>query len=126
MTMAAAENDVNPLKPPVSPAAPRKGHRRALQAEVARGDVAATEPHQRCRQEKAIMRRTEAGVSGRKTAWPELPKARRIPDACRALGVCRSTLYKLAAQNKIKLVRIAGRTVVPESEIDRLASEGTA
>ena len=52
------------------------------------------------------------------------PKARRIPDACAALGVSRSTIYKLEAQGKIKLVRIAGRTVVPESEIDRLARQG--
>ena len=66
------------------------------------------------------MQRIEPGVSGRG------PKARRIPEACEALGICRSTLYKLAAQNKLKLVRIAGRTVVPESEIDRLASEGAA
>jgi excisionase family DNA binding protein len=66
------------------------------------------------------MQRIEAGLSGRGR------KARRIPEACEALGICRSTLYKLAAQNKLRLVHIAGRTVVPESEIDRLASEGTA
>jgi predicted DNA-binding transcriptional regulator AlpA len=54
------------------------------------------------------------------------PKARRVPDACRALGISRATLYKLASQSKVRLVRIAGRTVVPEAEIDRLASEGTA
>jgi excisionase family DNA binding protein len=53
------------------------------------------------------------------------PKARRIKDACAALGIGPSTLYKLARQGKVKLVRIAGRTVVPESEIDRIASEGT-
>jgi excisionase family DNA binding protein len=66
------------------------------------------------------MQRIEAGASGRGR------KARRIPDACEALGICRSTLYKLAGQNKLKLVRIAGRTVVPETEIERLGSEGTA
>jgi excisionase family DNA binding protein len=52
------------------------------------------------------------------------PLARRVPDACMALGIGRSTIYKLASEGKIKLVRIAGRTVVPESEIARLASEG--
>jgi excisionase family DNA binding protein len=51
-------------------------------------------------------------------------KARRIPDACRATGISRSTLYKLASQGKVKLVKIGNRTVVPETEIDRLASEG--
>jgi excisionase family DNA binding protein len=51
-------------------------------------------------------------------------KARRVLDACWALGISRATLYKLAAQGKIRLVKIGGRTVVPESEIDRIASEG--
>jgi hypothetical protein len=54
------------------------------------------------------------------------PKARRVADACSALGISRATLYKLSLQGKVKLVKIAGRTVVPEAEIDRLASEGTA
>jgi excisionase family DNA binding protein len=54
------------------------------------------------------------------------PKARRALEACAVLGISRATLYKLAAQGKIRLVKIAGRTLVPESEIDRLASEGTA
>ena len=52
-------------------------------------------------------------------------KARRIKDACRALGVGKSTLYKLRSEGKLRMVRIAGRTLVPESEIDRLASNGT-
>jgi excisionase family DNA binding protein len=57
---------------------------------------------------------------------PLPPKARRIADACAALGISRSTLYKLAAQGKVKLVKISGRSVVPEIEIDRLASGGSA
>ncbi len=48
------------------------------------------------------------------------PRARRITDACRALGVSRSHLYALASKGQIRLVHIGGRTVVPESEIDRL------
>ena len=35
-------------------------------------------------------------------------------------------LYKLASRGKVKLVHIAGRTVVPETEIDRLTTEGAA
>jgi excisionase family DNA binding protein len=58
----------------------------------------------------------QPGVTGR--------KARRVNDACRAIGIGRSTLYKLAADDKIKLVRILGRTLVPESEIERLVKEG--
>ena len=48
------------------------------------------------------------------------PRARRIPDACHALGVSRSHLYALAAKGQLRLVHIGGRTLVPESEIDRL------
>ena len=55
---------------------------------------------------------------------PLATKARRVADACSALGISRATLYKLSLQGKVKLVKIAGRTVVPETEIDRLASEG--
>ena len=33
-----------------------------------------------------------------------------------------ATIYKLASQNKIRLVHIGGRTVVPETEINRLVS----
>ena len=59
------------------------------------------------------------------TATMQAPRAYRVPDACRALGVGRSTLYKLASAGKLRLVRIGGRTVVPSIEVDRLATEGT-
>jgi excisionase family DNA binding protein len=53
------------------------------------------------------------------------PKARLVPDACTALGgISRATIYKLNAQGKIRFIKIGGRTLVPESEIDRPASEG--
>jgi excisionase family DNA binding protein len=51
-------------------------------------------------------------------------RARRINAACEALDISRSHLYALAAKGKIKLIRIGGRTLVPESEIDRLVEEG--
>jgi excisionase family DNA binding protein len=67
-----------------------------------------------------------SNVTGKKTPASDAPKARRVPEACRAIGISKAMLYKLAAQGKIRLVHIGGRTVVPETEIDRLASEGTA
>jgi excisionase family DNA binding protein len=51
-------------------------------------------------------------------------RARRVNDACDALQISRSHLYALAAAGMIKLIRIGGRTLVPEAEIDRLAEEG--
>jgi excisionase family DNA binding protein len=50
-------------------------------------------------------------------------RARRVNDACAALGISRSHLYGLAARGEIRLVRIGHRTLVPESEIDRLLGE---
>jgi hypothetical protein len=39
--------------------------------------------------------------SSARTARPT--KARRIPNACRAIGISRSMLYKLAGQGNVKL-----------------------
>lgn len=54
----------------------------------------------------------------------EGPRAYRVRTACHELGIGKSTLYKLASEGKVRLVRIAGRTLVPATEVDRLASEG--
>lgn len=54
----------------------------------------------------------------------ELRLAVRINDACRALGVSRSSIYELIAQRKLKSALIAGRRVVPVSELERLLTEG--
>lgn len=51
------------------------------------------------------------------------PRARHINDACQILQISRSHLYAMAAKGLIRLVRIGNRTVVPESEIDRLLGE---
>ncbi len=52
--------------------------------------------------------------------------AYRINDACRALSLGRSTLYKLINEGKLKSITIAGRTLIPRSEIERLISEASA
>jgi excisionase family DNA binding protein len=52
------------------------------------------------------------------------PKARRVLDACAAIGISRAKLYRLHAEGKVKFVKIGDRTVIPESELDRLANEG--
>jgi excisionase family DNA binding protein len=51
---------------------------------------------------------TGAGKAG---AAPNAPKARRINDACRALGIGRTTIYKLRGDGKIKFVKVFGRTL---------------
>lgn len=70
------------------------------------------------------MQSTQPNITGKKAGASDAPKARRVPEACRAIGISKAMLYKLASQGKVRLVHIGGRTVVPESEIDRLASDG--
>lgn len=50
------------------------------------------------------------------------PMAYRIPDACHVLGIGRTSLYELVKAGELKLIKIAGRTLVPHSEIERLTS----
>jgi excisionase family DNA binding protein len=45
-----------------------------------------------------------------------------VNDACHALGIRRTTLYELAKTGRLQLIKIAGRTLVPRSEIERLTS----
>jgi excisionase family DNA binding protein len=51
-------------------------------------------------------------------------RAFRVDEAASLLGVSRATLYKLAADGRIRLVKIGGRTLVPASEIERVAEAG--
>ena len=44
-----------------------------------------------------------------------------VSDACAALGIGRTSLYALAKSGELKLIKIAGRTLVPRSELERLA-----
>jgi excisionase family DNA binding protein len=51
---------------------------------------------------------------------PIEPLGLRINDAARALGVCRSTIYNLAAAGKIKIIRIGGRSIVDFASLKAL------
>lgn len=53
-----------------------------------------------------------------------LPLAYRIKDASRVSGVSKSKLYQLAADGKLKLTRVGGRTLVEHAELMRLIREG--
>lgn len=44
----------------------------------------------------------------------------RVADACAALGISRTSLYALAKSGELKLIKIAGRTLVPRCELERL------
>lgn len=42
---------------------------------------------------------------------------------CRALGISRTTLYALIAENKIKTIVVGGRRLIPDTEARRLLAE---
>jgi Helix-turn-helix domain len=43
-----------------------------------------------------------------------------------ALGIGRTSLYELVKSGELKLIKIAGRTLVPRSELERLTSADRA
>lgn len=46
--------------------------------------------------------------------------AYRVDEACAALGIGRSSIYQLVKSGKLKLIKIAGRSLIPRSELERL------
>lgn len=51
------------------------------------------------------------------------PLAHQINAACGRLGIGRTALYKLIADGQLRTVKIAGRVLVPESELQRVVAE---
>lgn len=43
--------------------------------------------------------------------------ANTVNDACRRLGVGRTTLYALIAAGEIRAIKVASRTLIPESQL---------
>lgn len=43
-----------------------------------------------------------------------------IPDACKAMSISRSHLYRMADKGKIRIVKLLSKSVVPRADIDRL------
>ena len=61
-------------------------------------------------------------MTAKQIAPPSERFAYPVNDACHALGIRRTSLYELAKTGELKLIKIAGRTLVPRSEIERLTS----
>jgi excisionase family DNA binding protein len=51
--------------------------------------------------------------------------AYRVKAFCEAVGLGRTTLYKLMREGKVKTVVIGGRRLVPAEEAQRLVREGS-
>ena len=56
----------------------------------------------------------------------DTPLAYKVPDACRRLGVSRSLLYDLIKTGELKAIKVANRTLIPESELQRFVAERLA
>lgn len=50
-----------------------------------------------------------------RAAWP-------INEGAHRMGVSRVTVYKLAAKGELKLIKIGGRSLIPDSEVVRLTT----
>jgi len=48
------------------------------------------------------------------------PLAHRIPDACRRLGIGRSSLYELIRTGEVRTIKIGSRTLIPEAELQNV------
>ena len=46
----------------------------------------------------------------------------KLPDACEALGIGRSTLYELIADGTLATVKIGRRTLIAHDELERYVS----
>jgi excisionase family DNA binding protein len=73
---------------------------------------------------RAARRAKKSGRRSKAPAADERPMAWRIDDGARLLSLSRSTIYALARDGRLRLIRIAGRTLIPDSEVVRLAAEG--
>jgi excisionase family DNA binding protein len=69
---------------------------------------------------KAALPNLKKTRAHRPLAFTVRPSAWRVNDALLQLGISRATLYKMAGNGEIRLARIGGRTLVPDSEIARL------
>ncbi len=57
---------------------------------------------------------------------PVQPLTVRVNDAAAMLSLSRTSLYALAKSGQLRLVRIAGRSLVPMEDIKRLVAEAVS
>ena len=57
------------------------------------------------------------------TKRTQIPLANTINDSCSRLGIGRTLLYDLIKQGKLRPIKLGSRTLIPESELQRLISD---
>ena len=61
-----------------------------------------------------------------KAMLPDGRRALRINDFCKAYGVSRSTVYKLATEGRLPLCKIGGRSLIRIEDAEALLTGGEA
>lgn len=51
------------------------------------------------------------------------PLAHTVNDACRRLGISRTTIYQLIADGQIRTFKVGARTLVPEADLRRFIAD---
>jgi excisionase family DNA binding protein len=65
----------------------------------------------------------QGGSEPAQSPLPIEPWAYRVNDAARVVGLGRSTLYELAAEGRLKMIKVAGRTLIPAESLRALLQE---
>ena len=68
-----------------------------------------------------VSRLKDCGKKG--TPYMNTPMAMSPRDAARAIGISRSSLYRLIKQGRIRTVKLGSRTLVPTSALAELIGE---
>jgi excisionase family DNA binding protein len=88
-------------------------------------------PERCCRQRRLMVMNAAHATAAPKKRQSRLgtPPANaltyRVDDAAAMLGIGRVSLYRLIGAGKLRPVKIAGRTLISRSEIERIAASGT-
>jgi excisionase family DNA binding protein len=73
---------------------------------------------------------TERFMVGSSHSWKNqtalTPLAHQIPEACARVGIGRTMMYQLINEGKIKPIKVGRRTLIPESELQKLIAGQTA
>ena len=54
----------------------------------------------------------------------DIPLALRVKPFCQRIGTSAATFWKYVKVGKISVIRIGGRTLIPQSEVERILTEG--
>lgn len=93
-------------------------NRSAGQADLQRSDAADIKSEKTPR----VVEQADAGAVGR-TAHAIEPITMRVPEACRYIGISRSTLYVLISEGEIEIIKLGCSTLVLTESLKALVAK---